>query len=495
VTAFPLSRIVDLLRSHGLLQAVHETGDVAVSEVEIRGVSQDSRTVAPGDLFLAWKGTRTDAHRFVAPAAGSGAVAAVVEHRVDAHLPQLEVGDGRAAAALVAHAVLGEPGRELTLVGITGTNGKTTTATLARHLLAPTGPSAALGTLGVVGVDGSVRPGSEGLTTPGPVELATWLRSLADEGVRSVAMEASSHALDQRRLDALRFQVAVFTNLGQDHLDYHADLQAYRAAKLRLLELLADDGRVVVHADQPAWRGIGPPDRRLTYGVRDPAADLHGRIVEAGPGGARVVLRHQERSTEVHLPLPGRFNVENALAAAGAALALGRSLEEVSRGLGEAPQVPGRMERVAEDPVPVIIDFAHTPEALDTVLGTLKPGVEGRLVVVFGAGGDRDRTKRAPMARAVARHADVVVLTSDNPRNEDPEVILDDLEAGLGGVSHHRIEDRRRAIARALEIAAPGDLVLLAGKGHERTQTVGGERRPFDERSVVRELLAGRGAA
>ncbi len=488
---FPtLERIASVLRAADLLLEVRGSGDPAV-----RGVTQDSRAVEEGDLFLAWKGADVDAHDFVAAAAEAGAVAAVVERPVEAAaVPQLVVRDGRLAGALAADAALGSPGRELFLVGITGTNGKTTTALLARHLLQAQGPAAAMGTLGVVGSDGAVRPDSGGLTTPGPVALARWLRTLADEGARCVVMEASSHALEQRRLDALRFDVAVFTSFSQDHLDYHGDLDAYFRAKARLVELLEPSGTLVVNRDEPTWNRLPAAPHTLGYGV-DADADLRARDVTPGPGGTRFTLELAGRRAPVSLPLVGRFNVENALGAAGAALAAGVALEVVAEGLSTAPQVPGRLEVVTREPATVLIDFAHTPDALERVLATLRPLVAGRLVVVFGAGGDRDRSKRRPMAEAVARHADVILLTSDNPRTEDPERILDDLQEGLADHAFERIADRRRAIARALEVAGPDDVVVLAGKGHETYQVVGTEKHPFDERTVVRQALASRGAA
>jgi len=438
-----LSAVGHVLRSAGLLAEMRGPGDVAVL-----GVSQDSRSVRPGDLFLAWKGTAVDAHDFVAAAQSAGAVAAVVERPVEASLPQLVVTDGRSAGALAAQTLMGDPSRRLFLVGVTGTNGKTTTAMLIRHLLSSRGRCAVVGTLGLVD-DGGVRPGTEGLTTPGPVQLAAWLRQLADEGTVAVAMEASSHALEQRRLDGVRFAAGVFTNLTQDHLDYHGDLASYFAAKARLVSLVDADGWLVVGSERAS----------------------------------------------VELPLLGSYNVENALAAAAVASVSGLTLEEIARGLGSVPQVAGRLEMVVREPYAVLIDFAHTPDALEGALGTLKPLTRGRLIVLFGAGGDRDRTKRRPMAEAVARWADLVVLTSDNPRTEDPEAILDDLAQGLQGIAYARIADRRKAILHALSQARPGDTVVLAGKGHETYQVVGREKRPFDERAVVRECLAELGAA
>ena len=484
-----LGRLAELLRASAILRQGVEEDDVP-----LLGVSQDSRSVRPGDLFLAWRGVERDAHDYLGAAAAAGARAAVVERLVpEAGIPQLVVSDGRLAGALAADLLLGSPWRELFLVAVTGTNGKTTTALLLRHLLLHLGPAATIGTLGLVEPDGSVRPGTEGLTTPGPVDLSRWLRSLADGGVRSLTMEASSHALAQRRLDAMRVDVAVFTNLTLDHLDYHADLEDYFQAKAHLVELLTGDGALVLNAADPAWRRLPRRARTLSFGI-EMAADVRGEEVELGAGGSRFVVSYLGEGAPVDLPLPGRFNVENALAAAAAALVAGIPLGVVAERLGSVPQVPGRLEVVLSDPFVVLIDFAHTPDALEGVLDALRPLARGRLIVLFGAGGDRDRSKRRPMAETVAARADRVVLTSDNPRTEDPERILDDLESGLGGSAYVRVADRREAIRYALDMARPGDVVLLAGKGHERYQVVGTEKRPFDERVVVRECLE-RGAA
>ena len=471
-------------------------------------VRQDSRDVSDGDLFLAWKGVRHDAHDFVTEVAERGAAAALVEDFVEgAGIPQLRVTEGRAAAAVAAMLVLGDPASGMRVTAVTGTNGKTTTALLVRHLLGARSPAAALGTLGVVGPDGDVRKGTGGLTTPGPVELANRVRGLAGEGVRELVLEASSHALDQRRLDGLQVDIAAFTNLTREHLDYHGTMADYRAAKGRLLALLSKEAEVVVYAGDPAWRELPPvevPVRPVGIegeampGVpesRERRPALVARNLTLSGTGARFDLGEEGREEvhPVHLPLLGRFNVENALVAAGVAMAAGHPLEAVALALSGVAAPVGRMEVALTEPVPVILDYAHTPDALARALETLRPLYPGRLIVVFGAGGDRDRSKRPEMGRVAAVGAALAIVTSDNPRTEDPEAIVDDIVAGMPAAEEGRrwmrVTDRREAMARALRVARPGDAVLLAGKGHETYQVVGTEVRDFDERVVLQDLL------
>ncbi|HEX7088600.1 MAG TPA: UDP-N-acetylmuramoyl-L-alanyl-D-glutamate--2,6-diaminopimelate ligase [Longimicrobiales bacterium] len=485
--AFRLSDVVSRLDAKGLLVAAPGV------DPEVTGIVDDSRQVRAGDLFCAWVGTNADAHRFLPAAEAAGAAAALVEREVpDARLPLVVVRDGRRAAAEAAMVAFGDPAASLLLAGVTGTNGKTTTVWLLRHVLAGGRPSASLGTLGVIGADGAPVPGTESLTTPGPVQLARTLRELVDAGVRAVAMEVSSHALDQGRVSGLRFDAAVFTNLSRDHLDYHGTVEAYRDAKLSLAGLLRAGGVVVYNADEPAWAALpARVSRALSFSVGG-TADVHAVNLEIGPQGARFDLVAAGQAAPVVLPLLGAFNVQNALGAAGAALGLGIPLEEVAARLRTVPQVPGRLERIADSPCPVLRDYAHTPDALERVLAALRPLVKGRLIVVFGAGGDRDRGKRPLMGAAVQRYADVPIVTSDNPRTEAPEAIIDDIVTGMSG-DYVREVDRRRAIALALSMARADDVVLLAGKGHETYQVVGTEKRPFDEREIVRALVASGG--
>ncbi|HEX6694826.1 MAG TPA: UDP-N-acetylmuramoyl-L-alanyl-D-glutamate--2,6-diaminopimelate ligase [Longimicrobiales bacterium] len=482
-----LSAIASRLEQAGLLvQApAHDT--------DVLDITDDSRAVRNGSLFCAWAGNNTDAHAFVAGAASAGAAGAIVERAVpDAHVPQIVVRDGRRAAAVAADVFFGDPQRQLTLAGVTGTNGKTTTVWILRHLMSSR-TAASLGTLGVILENGVVLPGSEKLTTPGPVELVRTLRLLVDRGVTAVAMEVSSHALDQGRVSTLRFDAAVFTNLTRDHLDYHGTLEAYLAAKRSLVELLRPNGCAVTNADDSAWEGLGAKaPRALTFGL-DAGADVRCENLSLGSFGARFTMRTSDSATSVQLPLLGDFNVHNALGAATACIAIGFAPSDVARSLSTVPQVPGRLERIATTPCPVLRDYAHTPDALERALSTLRPLTEGRLIVVFGAGGDRDRGKRPQMGAAAQQGADVAIVTSDNPRTEDPNVIIDDITAGMKH-GYVRIADRRDAIAHAISIAQQEDVILLAGKGHENYQIVGTTKLPFDERVVVRELAGKAGA-
>ncbi|WP_396204952.1 UDP-N-acetylmuramoyl-L-alanyl-D-glutamate--2,6-diaminopimelate ligase [Gemmatimonas sp.] len=498
MSSVPVSRLVEALREAGLLVSQSPALPESIGDLV-----DDSRRVSPGAAFLAVRGAAQDGHAWLPTAREAGAALAIVEDAAAAEaagMPRLVVRDGRRAAAVSAAAFHGWPARELTLVAVTGTNGKTTTVGLLRHLLdAPEHPAASIGTLGVLlGSEGAPLPGGGGLTTPGPVELQRLLRELVNRGVKAVAMETSSHALDQRRVEGLSFAVAVFTNLTRDHLDYHGTMEAYRAAKLRLVGLLARDGVAVLNADDPAWHGVTQAPRTLTFGTAaEGQAQVSARDVQFMATGCRFLLVAPSGAHEVALPLIGEFNVANALAAAAAALALGLPVQTIAERLSHVPQVPGRLERLRTAPT-VLRDYAHTPDALDRALRAVRPfaqretGEASRLIVLFGCGGDRDRGKRPEMGRIAAALADVAVVTSDNPRTEDPERILDDIEAGMTDVvpgrTHVRITDRRDAIAHALRIAGPHDVVVLAGKGHETYQIRGTTSYPFDESAIVAEL-------
>lgn len=456
----------------------------------LTGLTSDSRTVEPGAVYVAVRGSQADGHRFVRDAVRRGAAAVVVEAPQELPVPQLVVRDGRRAAAALGSAWYGHPGRRLRLIGVTGTNGKTTTVALIRHLLNAHGGAASIGTIGAWDGAGEPVPSTAGsLTTPGPIDLQATLAALVARGATDVAMEASSHSLDQGRLEGLSFAAAVFTNLTRDHLDYHSSMEAYLAAKLKLGALLGIGGVAVVNLDDPAWRAVtGAP--RVTFGL-DPAAEVRAGEIELGAGGSCFTLSGRFGSAAVTLPLLGDFNVSNALAAAACGLALGLPLAEAVERLAAAPQVPGRMERISDRPCVVLRDYAHTPDALERALRTLRPLTRGRLLVLFGCGGDRDRGKRPLMGRLAAELADLAVVTSDNPRTEDPDAIIDEIEQGMGGVPHLRITDRLRAIHAILSEARPDDTILLAGKGHETYQVIGTEKVPFDEREIVQEAVNG----
>lgn len=484
--AVPLEKVADRLEQNGLL--VNHTA----AQIMVSGITDDSRAVVHGDLFCAWQGTSSDSHSFVPVAERAGAAAAVVERAVqESSLPQLVVSDGRRGAAAAASCVYGEPADQLILAGVTGTNGKTTTSWLIRHLLSAEKPAALIGTLGLWLDARAAVEGTESLTTPGPVDLAALFRTLLDRGVGAAAMEVSSHALDQGRVHAARFDVAVFTNLTRDHLDYHGTVEAYLAAKRSFVRLLRADGAVIVNADDPAWDGLTEQaPRGITYST-DPArnADLRAVNIRLHERGCDFDLVIAGERIPVGLPLLGDFNVQNALAAAAAVFALGAPPRAIAEALAHVPQVPGRLERIATRPCPVLRDYAHTPDALERVLNTLQPLVRGRLVVVFGAGGDRDQGKRPLMGEIAQRLADLPIVTSDNPRTEDPDAIIDQIAAGMRAGHYTRVTDRRAAIKLALDSAQPTDLILLAGKGHENYQIVGTTKHSFDERVIVRDLL------
>jgi UDP-N-acetylmuramoyl-L-alanyl-D-glutamate--2,6-diaminopimelate ligase len=489
------SALTIALKDAGLLVAVAGTLPEYVTSI-----TDDSRAATPGGVFVAIRGVDRDGHAFLAAAEQGGATAAIVERADATALPRWVVTDARRAAAVAAATFYGEPSRELTLVGVTGTNGKTTTVGMLRHLLDDARVRAAsIGTLGVlVGSDGVPLEGGTGLTTPGAIELQRILRELVTAGVGMVAMEVSSHSLHQRRVQGVPFAAAVFTNLTRDHLDYHGTMEAYFAAKAGLVQCLTPDGAAIVNSDDPAWRALPVAPRLVTFGTFDAAAvstDVSAELVRYTPRGSSWLLATPAGNAPVELPLIGDFNISNALGAAAAAFALGQKPEAIAARLSTMPQVPGRLEIIGEHPT-VLRDYAHTPDALERALLALRPFTPGKLIVVFGAGGDRDRGKRPLMGEIAERLADTVVVTSDNPRTEDPERILDDIVAPLTPGRFERIEDRRAAIARAIALADPAcDVVLLAGKGHETYQIRGTVKHHFDEREIVQEILSGRGAA
>jgi UDP-N-acetylmuramoyl-L-alanyl-D-glutamate--2,6-diaminopimelate ligase len=478
--------VIRELRRADLLKSAPDRGP------DPTGVGVDSRTMRPGMVYVAVRGSQADGHRFVADAVNRGAGAVVVESSQKTAVPEILVQDGRRSAQVLGAAWYGHPDRCLTLIGVTGTNGKTTTTGLTRHLLNEHETAGSIGTLGAFDGRGEAVPSTAGsLTTPGPVDLQGTLAELLSRGVTDVVMETSSHSLDQGRLDGLGFAAGVFTNLTRDHLDYHGTMEAYLAAKLRLSTLLRAGGTEVVNLDEEAWGALPSRSRRVTFGLH-PAADVRATGLALNAGGSRFQLAGRFGPAEVELPLLGDFNVANALAAAATALVLERPLWQVVERLAAAPQVPGRMERISDQPCVVLRDYAHTPDALERALTTLRPLTSGRLIAVFGCGGDRDRGKRPLMGRIAAQLADVAIVTSDNPRTEDPGAIIDEIERGMGSAPHLRIVDRLAAIHNALNEGRPGDTILLAGKGHETYQVIGTTKIDFDEREIVQRAIEGK---
>lgn len=486
---FSLEKITGALERAGLLEGVRGT-----LPRSFEAISDDSRKVGQGSLFIAVRGSARDGHDYLGKAADLGASAAMVEDPSRTTLPVIVVREGRTAAAIAAGAAYDDPSRELQMIGITGTNGKSTTAGILRHMLdRPGSRAASIGTLGVLfGSEAEVVPGGAELTTPGPVELQRVLRELVNRGVTTVAMEVSSHSLDQRRIDGLLFDAAVFTNLTRDHLDYHKTMEAYFAAKARLMDYLEPDATAAVNIDDSNWNALPDSRKKIFFGV-SPRGEVRATDVKFSPTGSEWNLRYKSQSVSVRLPLIGDVNVHNALGSAAVGIIFGLSLEEIATSLAVLPQVPGRLEVISRRPT-VLRDYAHTPDAIGRALAAIRPFTSGRLILVFGCGGDRDRGKRPQMGKAAEAGADVVIITNDNPRTEDPEQILDDIEKGMTPGRHQRITKRKAAIQSALSQALEDDVVLLAGKGHETYQIVGTTKLPFDEKIIVRELLAGNAA-
>ncbi len=454
-------------------------GDASTEVADVVHVASEAR---PGCLFVCVVGRTVDGHALAPEAVARGAVALVVERELALPVAQIVVPAARAAMAPVARALFADPSQALRVLGVTGTNGKTTTSFIVRGILEAAGlPCGVLGTV-ELRIGGVAEPVAR--TTPEAIELQRALRRMLDAGDRACAMEVSSHALAIGRVDGVRFAAAAFTNLSQDHLDFHGSLDEYFAAKALLF-----DGRCprATNADDD-WGRTLPAE--LRYAI-DAEADVRALDVDLRPTGTRFTLRAPDGARVVATPLVGRFNVENALAAASLALLVGVDLDAIATGLAAPPPVPGRMERVdAGQPFAVIVDYAHTPDALETVLRTARGFTAGRVHVVFGCGGDRDPGKRPLMGAAAAALADRVVVTSDNPRSEEPEAIAAEIVAGMPVGSYLLELDRRAAIALALADAAAGDVVVIAGKGHEQGQEAGGVVAPFDDRVVAREVLA-----
>jgi UDP-N-acetylmuramoyl-L-alanyl-D-glutamate--2,6-diaminopimelate ligase len=452
-------------------------------EVEISALAYSSDSVIPGALFFCVPGFRSDGHDFAPDAVKRGAAALVTQRELDLGVPEVVVDDVRAAMGPAAARFYGDPTADLDVVGITGTNGKTTTAYLVRHLLEQDGRGTGL--LGTVKrVVGGVEEDVE-RTTPEAIDLQQTFRRMVDGGDRAVAMEVSSHAIELGRVAGIHFACKVFTNLTQDHLDFHETMEAYYAAKRRLFD---EPGAAVVNVDDEHGRRIASEVETVTFGI-ETEADYRARDIEFDFAGSRFALDTPTGTVEVESPLPGLFNVLNVAGAIAAVRQLG--VDGVS--LEGFERVPGRFEPVDEgQDFGVLVDYAHTPDSLENVLRTARELTRGRLHVVFGAGGDRDPGKRPLMGRAARELADRVLVTSDNPRSEEPEAIIDQIMEGAGAGAE-RDADRRRAIRRAIGDAEPGDVVVIAGKGHEQGQEFeNGRKEPFDDMTEAREALRAR---
>jgi UDP-N-acetylmuramoyl-L-alanyl-D-glutamate--2,6-diaminopimelate ligase len=473
--------------------------DAEVAVVEITGLAYDSRAVAPGSLFFCVTGFQRDGHDFAAQALARGAAALVVERSLGLGAPEVLVESARAAMGPAAVRFYGDPSAELRVVGVTGTNGKTTTAFLLKALFEAADPGSSCGLLGTVkSVIGGVERAA-GRTTPEAIDLQADFRAMLDGGDRACAIEVSSHALELGRAEGIHFAAAIFTNLTQDHLDFHTSMEDYFRAKRRLFE--AKPGVSVVNVGDPyGWRLAQEIDRVVTFAVEQDA-DYRATDLRCDAGGCHFVVHTPIGEREVALPMSGRFNVANALGALAAAHALGGDLDLLVEALERGVSVPGRMEPVDEgQDFAVLVDYAHTPDSLENVLRAAREIAGGRVICVFGAGGDRDRGKRPLMGEIAARLADVTIVTSDNPRSEEPEAIIAEILAGAAGAPQPQgarpiasIPDRREAIFRAIAVAAPGDVVVIAGKGHEQGQELkDGRKLPFDDVAVARDALRAR---
>ncbi|MBQ2952691.1 MAG: UDP-N-acetylmuramoyl-L-alanyl-D-glutamate--2,6-diaminopimelate ligase [Clostridia bacterium] len=460
-------------------------------DCDILSVCSNSRELVDRGLFFCIPGARFDAHNYAPQAVGNGCVALVVDHFVDVDVPQVKVSNVRAAMSRMAAAFYGNPAQEMRFVGVTGTKGKTTTTYMIKSIVETAGMKC-----GLVGTTGNMigqKRIASNYTTPDPIDLQRDLRQMADEGVQVVIMEVSAHAIDMFRLDGMTFEVGAYTNLSQDHLDYFGTMESYFECKKRFFT----SGMVrnaVLNVDEETsadvLRDLDVP--HLTFGIAAPA-DLFARDIEITEDGVSFDVKLQGmHALPINLRMTGMFNVYNAIAAASCAMVLGVSHEDIKAGLEKIENVPGRIEMLPTGtPYRVILDYAHAPDALDNILKTCRTFTKGRLIALFGCGGDRDKGKRPIMGRIGGELADLCILTSDNPRTEDPMVILESIREGIEETAcpYVMIENRREAIRHALEIGQPGDVIALCGKGHETYQEIMGVKHPFDEKVVVAELL------
>jgi UDP-N-acetylmuramoyl-L-alanyl-D-glutamate--2,6-diaminopimelate ligase len=487
-----------VLRAEGLIESA---ASAPAPDATVRGIAYDSRRVRPGQIFVAFKGQKADGAAFAGQAIQRGALAVVSEDDPPAGFASgwVKVGHARRALAFLAAAFNGHPSSELQVVGITGTNGKTTTTFLLASIFdAANLPCGVLGTVGYR-IGSELREATH--TTPEAPEVQQLLREMFDHGCRAAVMEVSSHALALNRVDGTKFAAGVFTNLTRDHLDFHADMESYFLAKRRLFEMLPADAPSLINLDDPRGAALAAAvSRPVTYAVNRPA-DITPGPLSASLEGLTFDVRTPRGALHVRSPLVGRPNVYNILAAVSTATALGISFDAIEKGVSTLAGVPGRFQLVsaAADEITVVVDYAHTDDALRNLLETARPLTRGRLITVFGCGGDRDRTKRPLMGAVAGRLSDLIILTSDNPRSEEPGRIIEEIRRGITADtrrdSSQRIltePERRAAIERAIEEARAGDVVLIAGKGHEKSQVIGSQVLPFDDVAVASDALSRR---
>ncbi len=470
-----------------LQELMKNTGAAGVPDREATGVVNDSRQVKPGDVFVCIRGAQSDGHRYAAAAAAQGAAAIVCEEDVGLE-NQILVPDTHLAYSRMASNFYGNPEKKLRLVGVTGTKGKTTVTSLIKRILTQSGQK--VGLIGTIQNEIGEQVIHAENTTPDAMELESLYARMVEGGCTFCVMEVSSHALDQQRIGDSHYETAVFTNLSHEHLDYHRDMEDYFEAKAKLFAIC--DSAVINRDDEYGRRLLERHPEAMTFSLEE-EADLTAKEIVCHAESVDFLLCAGGVESRVHFGMPGRFSVRNALAAAGACLQLGVSLNTIISALSSTSGVRGRIETIPTGrDFTVITDYAHSPDSLENVLSSLKETVKGRLVALFGCGGDRDRTKRPLMAAAAARHADALIITSDNPRTEDPQAIIDEILPGLEGFSvpYTVIVNRREAIFHAVRTAQPGDTIVLAGKGHEDYQIIGHEKFHFDEREVVAEALA-----
>ncbi|MDR4508815.1 MAG: UDP-N-acetylmuramoyl-L-alanyl-D-glutamate--2,6-diaminopimelate ligase [Candidatus Brocadiaceae bacterium] len=463
-------------------------------EKEICGITHDSRNVKAGYVFVAIRGHKLDGHDFVGKAVVEGAIALVVEEKIKVvphSTPQIVVSNTRKALALVSSNFYSNPSSQMTIVGITGTDGKTTTSYLIRSILNTAGCNAGL--IGTIQhyIGNRVLPARE--TTPESIEIQQHLAEMLKSGIKYVVLEASSHALFQHRLDEINFAVAVFTNLSAEHLDYHKNMKSYREEKIKLVKGLGFNDFSILNADHDASKHFAESSKSqiLWYGIKRKTADVTAEMIEIDEFKTKFTLNSPWGKETIHLHLLGRHNIYNALAAATTGFALGIKIDMIKKGIESLQEVPGRLEKVnyGQD-FHIYIDFAHTHQALRVILRTLREIAKRRVIVVFGCGGDRDRKKRAKMGHIAEKYADIFWVTSDNPRTEDPNKIIEEILQGVTSEACFRVQpNRKAAIEEALLEANKGDIVLIAGKGHERYQTFQQTTIPFDEREIIRQAL------